>query len=83
MAAGEIRLRGSYTTQRDGGVTYDYDGYCFRLDDRIIIWRSRISANGGARRMVEGQITRSTLREITPIRDAVRTAISHAIETLK
>ena len=44
-AAGDIRVTGRHTTRADGGLTYEYHGYCFPADDRFR-WRARVYCDG-------------------------------------
>ena len=75
-------LKGRYTTNRDGGLTYEYEGFWFRAGDTIV-WRGRVRREGKLKGAPHGQITDAdTLRQTFAVRDAVTELITAAIEYL-
>ena len=75
-------LTGRYTTNRDDGMTYDYEGFWVRADDRII-WRGRVRRDGKLKGRPHGQIRDArNLRQTGQVSDAVAELITIAIEYL-
>jgi len=73
-------LKGRYTTNRDGGLTYEYEGFWFRAGDRII-WRGRVRRDGKLKGAPHGQFGNAdSLKQAFAIRDAVTELITAAIE---
>ena len=78
-AAGDIRVHGRHTTQADGGLTYEYDGYCFPMDDRFL-WRARVYRDGQLRGTLYGRLGKD---EAARIQNSLTSAIAVKIEELR
>jgi len=77
----EAPLTGRYTTKRDGGLTYEYDGLWFADNDRIV-WAARVR-RGQFNAVLDGDIGGAwRLRHLFAARDAIATLIADRIEKL-
>jgi hypothetical protein len=77
-APGDIRVKGRHTTEAAGGLTYEYDGYCFPLDDRFL-WRARVYRDGKLRGMLYGRLGKE---QAATIQISLSAAIAAKIEKL-
>jgi hypothetical protein len=77
----ELSLTGKYTANRDGGLTYTYEGSWFVVEDRIV-WRARVRRDGQLKGAPYGEIVAEEPIGEEHARDAVREAITTAIEHL-
>jgi len=71
------RVAGSYTTQRDGGLTYTYEATWHETGDGIV-WSAKVRRSGESAGAPSGQI-RKTVG--TPVEVEVRRVVETAIET--
>lgn len=71
------RVAGSYTTQRDGGLTYTYEATWHETGDGIV-WSAKVRRSGESAGAPSGQI-RKTVG--TPVEAEVRRVVETAIET--
>jgi len=78
-AAGDIRVKGRHTTQGDGGLTFEYDGYSFPADDRFP-WRARVYRDGELRGTLYGSLGKD---HAAAIQNALMMAIALKIEGLR
>jgi hypothetical protein len=78
----EAPLKGRYTTKRDGGLTYEYDGLWFADNDRIV-WAARVRRDGQVKAVLDGNIGEvGRLQQLFAARDAITTMIADRIEKL-
>ena len=77
-AAGDIRVEGRHT-KADGSLTYEYDGYCFPLDDRFL-WRARVYRDGKLKKTLYGRLGRD---QVAAIQSSLTAAIAVKIEELR
>ena len=78
----ELSLAGKYTANRDGGLTYTYEGSWFVVEDRIV-WRARVHREGRLKGAPYGEIVADDPISEEHARDAVRAGITAAIERLQ
>jgi hypothetical protein len=71
------RIAGSYTTQRDGGLTYTYEATWHESGDGVV-WSARVRRGGESAGAPSGQIRKSVG---IPIEREVRRVVEKAIET--
>jgi hypothetical protein len=71
------RVAGSYTTQRDGGLTYTYEATWHETGDGIV-WSAKVRRSGESAGAPSGQ-RRKTVG--TPVEAEVRRVVETAIET--
>ena len=74
-AAGDIRVKGSHTSEADG-KTYEYDGYCFPLDDKFL-WRARVYRDGRPGGTLYGRLAND---HAAAIQNSLAAAIAAKIE---
>jgi hypothetical protein len=80
--ASELRFKGTYTTVREGGLTYYYEGFWFKTDSSIV-WRARIQLTGKTAGSLHGHIADAgTLEQESAVQDAITGSVSHAIENM-
>jgi hypothetical protein len=80
--ASELQFKGTYTTVRDGGLTYHYEGFWFKADSGIV-WRARIQLTGKFAGSLHGHIVHTdALKQELAVRDAITDAVSRAIEDM-
>jgi hypothetical protein len=75
----EPRLAGDYVTQRDGGLTYRYDGSWFLAGERLV-WRARIYRDGKFIALAHSDAEQADAEE--PVA-SIKRAIASAIESLR
>jgi|RhiMethySRZTD1v2_1073278.scaffolds.fasta_scaffold1237959_2 hypothetical protein len=78
-APGDIRVQGRHTTKADGNLAYEYDGYCFPIDDRFL-WRARVYRDGKLRGMLYGRLGQD---QAAAIQNSLTAAIAAKIEELR
>jgi hypothetical protein len=71
------RVAGSYTTQRDGGLTYTYEATWHETGDGIV-WSAKVRRSGESAGAPSGQIRKTVS---TPVEAEVRRVVETAIET--
>ena len=71
------RVAGSYTTQRDGGLTYTYEATWHETGDGIV-WSAKVRRSGESAGAPSGQIRKTV---DTPVEAEVRRVVETAIET--
>jgi len=75
-AEGGIRIKGSYATKRNARGSYEYDGFCFPVDGRIL-WRARVYRDGQLIETLYGRLGPGS-----PTPDLLAAAIAAKIEEL-
>jgi hypothetical protein len=71
------RIAGSYTTHRDGGLTYSYEATWHESGDGVV-WSAKVRRSGESAGAPSGQIRKTAG---IPIEGEVRRVVETAIET--